>query len=319
MINNDSIDTTDEWKDLYSSVDFFDDSIRSKLTSYKTTFTSSDIYSMINDRLFTKRSYKTIGGSGFLKGRVTTASGIDMVLFNELLDNGTTDNVDGRYWEWNGSSYSLKVDAVKNLPADEFLIFIQTHLGTFTTKPKKKWYQSGWFGIVFAVVIVVIAVLTQQYWLIGVGLGTTLVVAGMIISLTGALLGNEVMVIAGQIVSLVGGGLNAWDSIMIEQAAIESTVSELTRWGASEATIQAATQSLVDNFILAAALGVGKIALSSYTTINSLLGESSVVNLGESITPAEKVNEIYIADDISWDFVQQYLPDFIIANTLRIM
>jgi hypothetical protein len=58
--------------------------------------------------------------------------------------------------------------------------------------------------------------------------------------------------------------------------------------------------------------------MSSYSTLSNLQGET-VVDLGEKVTPAEKINEIYVADDMSWDYVQRFMPDFIIANSLRIM
>jgi hypothetical protein len=321
MINNDSHDTTDNWKDLYTTADFFNGDIRSKLQSYRTTFTSADIIRMVDDRLFTKRTYRTIGGTGFLKGQVVDASGIDMVLFNELLDNGSTDNVDGRYWQWNGSSYSLKIDDVKALDENEFMIFIQTHLGTFDERPKKKWYQKGFWGIVFAVVIVVIAVITQQYelfGLVGVGLGATLVVAGMIISITGALIGNQVMMTAGQIVSLVGGGISLTETFLAQQAAVETYTQQMVTAGVEKTAMQQAINVMVEDLTLDTALGVGKFAMSSYSTLSNLQGET-VVDLGEKVTPAEKINEIYVADDMSWDYVQRFMPDFIIANSLRIM
>ncbi len=317
MVGNDSSDTVDNWNDHYEEEDFFNNDIRSKLTSFKYTFTSSDILKVINDRLFTKRTYRTIGGTGFFK-KTITANGIDMVLFNELLDNGTSDNVDGRYWSWNGSNYDLKVDDVKALPEDEFMIFIQTHLGTFQVAPKKKWYQKGFWGVVFAIVIVVAAVLTQQYWLIGVGLGATLVVAGMIISITGALIGNKVMMTAGQIVSLVGGGISVAESIMVEQAAMQTYTQQMVNSGVDQVAMNQALNVMADDFLLNTAIGVGKFAMSTYTTLTNLQGET-VTDLGENITPAEKINEIYVADDMSWDYVQRFLPDFIIANTLRIM
>lgn len=318
MINNDSHDTTDKWSDLYSTSDFFDNTVRSKLKSYKTTFTSADINKMINDRLFTKRAYKTIGGTGFLKGNLSSAFGIDMVLFNELLDNGTTDNVNGRFWAWNGSAYSLRVDAVKDLPEDEFLIFIQTHLGTFDVRPKKKWYQSGFWGVIFIVVIIVLVYLFQLYFLLALLPGTILIVAGTIISITGALIGNKVMVVGGQIVSLVGGGMNLFEGYFVQEAAIEAYTQQMVIAGVEKTAMQQAINILVDDLTLNTALGVGKFALSTYTTINNLQGET-VTNLGEKVTPAEKINEVYVADDTSWDYVQRFLPDFIIADSLRIM
>lgn len=318
MINNDSHDTVNNWSDLYTTADFFDGDIRSKLQSYKTTFTSADIIRMIDDRLFKQRTYKTIGGTGFLKGNVAYASGIDMVLFNELLDNGNTDNVDGRYWQWNGSAYILKIDDVKALDENEFMIFIQTHLGTFDERPKKKWYQSGFWGVIFLVIIVIIAIYTWNIALFGAGLGATLVVAGMIISITGALIGNEVMVVGGQIVSLIGGGISFYESILIEQAAIETATQQMVAAGVEEGVMHQAINTLTDEFLLNTMIGATKFAYSSYTTLSNLQ-EETVVDLGEKVTPAEKINEIYVADDMSWDYVQRFLPDFIIANSLRLM
>lgn len=318
MVDNDSTDTLDNWSDNYANEeDFFNNDKRSKLKSFKHTFSNSDILKMINDRLFTKRSYRTIGGTGFFKNTVT-ANGIDMVLFNELLDNGTTDNVNENYWTWNGSGYVLKVNDVKDLPEDEFMIFIQTHLGTFYDKKKKKWYQKGVFGVIFAIVIIVVAVLTQQYWLIGVGLGTTLVVAGMIISITGALIGNQVMMTAGQIVSLVGGGINIANSVIENELRIEAAKQLALNVGADNVAVQAIVNNVIDDMLLDTMIGVGKFTLSTYTTLSNLQGET-VTELGEKVTPAEKINEIYVADDMSWDYVQRFLPDFIIANSLRLM
>ena len=323
MVANDSTDTVDSWNNIYATSDFFNGTIQSKLKSYTTTFTDAQILQMVNDRLFTKRTYNTIGGGSLFKSDAAYAVGVDMVLFNELLDGGTTDNVDSRYWDWDGSSYTLKVDVVRNLDEQEFLIFMQTHLGTFTTKPKKKWYQKGFFGIVFAVIIVTIAVITQQYYLIGVGLGTALVVAGTIISITGALLGNEVMMIAGQIVSIVGGGINFYDSLMTPQLAVDAAKNELMRWGADAATIKAATHGLLNEMIndmaLDIALGAGKFAFSTYSTISSIIDANVELELGETTTPREKINELYICDDISWDFVQQFMPEYIINSTMKIM
>lgn len=319
MIDNDSTDTLDLWSDVYENqVDYFNGGVQSKLKAYTYTFTNSDITNMVVDRLFTKRTYSTLATKVFNEKTVVNAVGIDMDLFNELLDNGDTDSVDTRYWTWTGTSYSLNIDVVRELDEEEFMIFIQTHLGTFYDKKKKKWYQKGVFGIIFAIIIIVIAVLSQQYWLIGVGLGTVLVVAGMIISLTGALLGNEVMMVAGQVVSLVGGGINFGEALLAEQAATEAAKSELVRWGASEATVQAATQSLTNEFLLNTMIGTAKFALNTYSSISSMTA-SEVTDLGETITPAEKINEVYVADDISWDFVQRYMPDYIIASTMKVM
>ena len=318
MINNDSTDTLDSWESIYGDADFFNGDARSKLKSFKYTFTSSELIKIINDRLFTKRVYKTIGGTGFFK-RETTALGIDMVLFNELLDNGTTDNVNGEYWSWNGSKYELRVDNVSALDEEEFLIFIQTHLGTFQDVPKKKWYQKGFFGVVFAVIVVVVAVLTQQYWLIGVGLGTTLIVAGMIISFTGAILGNETMMMAGQIVSLVGGGINLYQTIAQNEMAMAAAKQLMANVGADNIAIQKIAEGVISDMVVDTALGVGKFALSTYSAVDGLLGNIKIDIPPQTYTPAEKINEVYVADDVSWDFVQRFLPDFIIASTLKIM
>ena len=318
MVSNDSSDTVDNWSDHYEEEDFFNNDIRSKLTSFKYTFTSSDILKVINDRLFTKRTYTTIGGTGLFKSTVT-ADGIDMILFNELLDNGTSDNVDGRYWTWNGSSYDLKVDDVKALPEDEFMIFIQTHLGTFQVAPKKKWYQKGFWGVVFAVIIIVVAIYTWNIGLFAAGLGATLVVAGMIISITGALIGNQVMMTTGQLISLVGGGISFAESIMAEQVAIETYTQQMINAGVDDVAMKAALNVMADDFVLHTLIGAGKFAYSSYSTLSSLTEKESSSDLGENITPEEKVNEIYIADDMHWDYVQRFMPDFIIANTLRLM
>lgn len=316
MINNDSIDTSDNWSDYYDEADFFNNDSRSKLKSFKYTFTSNELLKIVNDRLFTLRNYQTIGADGITKE--VSASSVDMILFNELLDGGLTDNVNGEYWEWNGSSYSIRLDKVKELDEEAFTIFIQTHLGTFQVAPKKKWYQKGFWGVVFAIIIVVIAILTQQYWLIGVGLGATLVVAGMIISITGALIGNQVMMTAGQLISLVGGGISFAESIMAEQVAIETYTQQMIKAGVDDIAMKSAIEVLENDFILHTAIGAGKFALATYTTINSLQEQTSQ-DLGSNITPAEKVNEIYIADDMHWDYVQRFMPDFVIANSLRLM
>ena len=318
MINNDSTDTLDSWESIYGDADFFNGDARSKLKSFKYTFKSSELIKIINDRLFTKRTYKTIGGTGFFK-RESTALGIDMILFNELLDNGTTDNVNGEYWSWNGSKYELRVDNITALDEEEFLIFIQTHLGTFQDTPPKKWYQKGFFGVVFAVIIIAIAIYTWNIGLFAAGLGATLVVAGMIISITGALLGNEVLMTAGQIVSLVGGGISVAEAIMAEQVAMEAFTQQMVSAGVEQSAMQQAIKIMADDLLLNTALGVGKFAMSTYTTITNLKGETLVEDLGEKATPAEKINEIYVTDDVSWDFVQRFLPDFIIANSLRLM
>lgn len=322
MINNDSTDTLDSWESIYGDADFFNGDARSKLKSFKYTFTSSELIKIINDRLFTKRTYKTIGGTGFFK-RESTALGIDMILFNELVDNGTTDNVNGEYWSWNGSKYELRVDNITALDEEEFLIFIQTHLGTFQDTPPKKWYQKGFFGVVFAVIIVVVAVVLGQPQFIGylatIGLGATLLYAGMVISLAGAFLGNEVMMMAGQIVSLAGGAINLYQTIAQNEMAMAAAKQLMANVGADNIAIQKIAEGVISDMVVDTALGVGKFALNTYSTIDGLLSDVKIDEPHQTHTPAEKINEIYVADDVSWDFVQRFLPDFIIASTLKVM
>uniref|UniRef100_UPI004047F12D hypothetical protein n=1 Tax=Aliarcobacter sp. TaxID=2321116 RepID=UPI004047F12D len=323
MIDNDSTDTIDLWKDVYlNEADYFGGDIRSKLKSFTYSFSPTEILKMINDRLFKRRTYKTIGTSRFgEESEIIGASGIDMQLFNELLDNGTDDTVNANYWSWDGDSYSLNITAVRNLDENEFMIFIQTHLSTFYDKKKKKWYQKGFFGFIVIVIVVVIAVLTQQYQLLGivVSLGTALVVAGMVISFAGAILGNEVMVAGGQIVSLVGGGINLAQGIMAEQVALEAVTQQLTAQGLNSVAIQQALTQIADRLLLETMLGVGKFAISTYMTVSNITKDDEFEDLGENITPREKINELYVADDISWDYVQQFMPQFIIASNLKIM
>ena len=66
------------------------------------------------------------------------------------------------------------------------------------------------------------------------------------------------------------------------------------------------------------AMGVGKFELSTYTTINDLLGDTTI-NTPTTQTPTDKINEIYVADDMQWDYVNRFMPDFFMANALRIM
>lgn len=319
MVNNDSSDTIDNWSNYYENeTDFFNSSMASKLKSFTYTFTNAQILKMVNDRLFTKRNYTSLNTNRFS----SVVKGVDTVLFNELLDNGSTDNVDGRYWTWDGTQYNLNINAVANLPAEEFMIFIQTHIGTFYSKPKKKWYQSGVFGVIFIVLVVAVAILTQQYWLIGVSIGTTLVVAGMIISITGALIGNKVMVVGGQIVGLVGGGMNLVNALSADIARMEAAdalMAKATEVGADNVAIQKIANDVITDMMIDSALGVGNFALSSYTTINNLLGDTTLDTQTTTQLPEDKINEIYVADDMSWDYVQRFLPDFFMANALRII
>lgn len=319
MVNNDSSDTIDNWSDYYETeTDFFNSSMASKLKSFTYTFTNAQILKMVNDRLFTKRNYSTLKTKNFS----SSVNGIDTILFNELLDNGSTDNVDGRYWTWDGTQYNLNINAVKELPAEEFIIFIQTHIGTYYVKPKKKWYQKGVFGVIFIIIVVAVAILLQQYELIPLALGTTLVVAGMIISITGALIGNKVMVVGGQIVSLVGGGMNLVNALTTDIARMEAAdalMAKATEVGADNVAIQKIANDVITDMMIESAMGVGKFALSSYTTINNLLGDTTLDTQTTAQLPEDKINEIYVADDMSWDYVQRFLPDFFMANALRIM
>lgn len=319
MVDNDSTDTIDTWAEVNpASVDFWNSNVQSSLKYYTYTLKNEDIEKMVNDRLFTKRNYKILGKSEDIR---TYANTIDLDLFNELLDDNLETVIERpNLWNKSNGTYTLNIAAVRELDAEEFLIFIQTHLTTYYDKKKKKWYQKGFFGFIVVVVVVVIAVLTQQYWLIGVSLGTALVVAGVILSITGALLGNEVMMMGGQIVSLVGGGINVADAIIAEQAAIESARATLMAQGESGiAMLQKLNQIAAEELLKTTLLEGGKFAFNVYSTMNSMATKDILEDTSSSITPSEKINELYIAEDSEWDFVNQFMPEFIIASTMKIM
>jgi hypothetical protein len=100
---------------------------------------------------------------------------------------------------------------------------------------------------------------------------------------------------------------------------MEAFTQQMVSAGVEQSAMQQAIKIMADDLLLNTALGVGKFAMSTYTTITNLKGETLVEDLGEKVTPAEKINEIYVADDIGWDYVQRFMPDFIIANSLRLM
>lgn len=321
MVDNDSTDTIDTWAEVNpASVDFWNGNVQSSLKYYTYTLKNEDIEKMVNDRLFTKRNYKVLGKSEDIR---TYANTIDLDLFNELLDDNLETVIERpTLWNKNNGTYTLNIAAVRELDAEEFLIFIQTHLTTYYDKKKKKWYQKGFFGFIVVVVVVVIAILTQQYWLIGVSLGTALVVAGIVLSIGGALLGNEVMMMGGQIVSLVGGGINAYNNIALEQAAAESAKATLQAQGLTGPALTKALNNVAENELLKTTLlEGGKFAFKAYSTFTNIFGVNDIAEdiNNSSVTPPEKMNEIYIAEDSEWDFVNQFMPEFIIASTMKIM
>lgn len=321
MVDNDSTDTIDDWATINpNSVDFWNGNVQSSLKYYTYTLTNADIEKMVNDRLFTKRNYRVLGKSEDIR---TYANTIDLDLFNELLDDNLETVIERpALWFRNNGTYTLNIAAVRELDAEEFLIFIQTHITTYYDKKEKKWYQEGFFGFIVVVVVVVIAVLTQQYWLIGVSLGTALVVAGIVLSIGGALLGNEVMMMGGQIVSLVGGGINAYNNIALEQAAAESAKATLQAQGLTGPALTKALNNVAENELLKTTLlEGGKFAFKAYSTFTNIFGVNDIAEdiNNSSVTPSEKINEIYIAEDSEWDFVNQFMPEFIIASTMKIM
>lgn len=321
MVDNDSTDTIDTWAEVNpASVDFWNGNVQSSLKYYTYTLKNEDIEKMVNDRLFTKRNYKVLGKSEDIR---TYANTIDLDLFNELLDDNLETVIERpNLWNKSNGTYTLNIAAVRELDAEEFLIFIQTHLTTYYDKKKKKWYQKGFFGFIVVVVVVVIAVLTQQYWLIGVSLGTALVVAGIVLSIGGALLGNEVMMMGGQIVSLVGGGINAFNEIALQQAAAESAKATLIQQGLTGPTLTQAVNEVASQELLKTTLlEGGKFAFKAYSTFSNIFGREDIAEelANNSVTPSEKINEIFIAEDSEWDFVNQFMPEFIIGSTMKIM
>lgn len=324
MVDNDSTDTIDDWVEVNpTSVDFWNGNVQSSLKYYTYTLKNEDIEKMVNDRLFTKRNYKVLGKSEDIR---TYANTIDLDLFNELLDDNLETVIERpALWFRKNGTYTLNIAAVRELDAEEFLIFIQTHLTTWYDKKKKKWYQKGFFGFIVVVVAIVVAVLTANpasaMYIIGASLGTALVIAGIVLSVAGALLGNQVMMMGGQLVSLAGGGMNAYNAIAAEQTAIETYTQQMIDAGVDKVAMQQAINILQDDFLLKTALmETGKFGLKAFSTMNSLFPDDIISEAASSsITPAEKINEIYIAEDSEWDFVNQFMPDFIIANSLRLM
>ena len=315
MVDNDSTDTIDTWNEVNpNEVDFFNGDARSNLKYFTYTFSDEELRKVINDRLFVQRKYKILGMGNKPD---TYVIGNDIELFDALIELPDIPNQPTTLYGY---------AAIRNLPADEFVAFIQNNIKTFTqeVEHKKKWYQKGVWGVVFIIIIVVVAVLTQQYWLIGVGIGasigTVLVIAGMVISLTGALIGNKVMVVGGQIVSLIGGGINIYNAFIAEQAAIEIYTAQMVAAGVEESAMQTALTILADDLVLNTILGVGKFAYSVYGVYNNIVEEKLQAEVvTTSSPPAEKINEIYVADDMSWDFVNRFMPQFVIASTMKIM
>lgn len=323
MVDNDSTDTIDTWKDVNpSSVDFWNGSVQSTLKYYTYTLKNEDIEKMVNDRLFTKRNYRVLGKSEDVR---TYANTIDLDLFNELLDENLETVIERpNLWNKSNGTYTLNIAAVRELDAEEFLIFIQTHLTTYYDKKKKKWYQKGFFGFIVVVVAIVVAVLTANpasaMYIIGASLGTALVIAGIVLSVAGALLGNQVMMMGGQFVSLVGGGINVADAIIAEQAAIESARATLIAQGESGIALLQKLNEVASQKLLETTLQEGgKFAFKVYSTMNSMASKDILEDTSSSITPSEKMNELYIAEDSEWDFVNQFMPEFIIASTMKIM
>ena len=323
MVDNDSTDTIDTWAEVNpTSVDFWNGNVQSSLKYYTYTLKNEDIEKMVNDRLFTKRNYKVLGKSEDIR---TYANTIDLDLFNELLDDNLETVIERPgLWFRNNGTYTLNIAAVRELDAEEFLIFIQTHLTTYYDKKKKKWYQKGFFGFIVVVVVVVIAVLTANpasaMYIIGASLGTALVIAGIVLSVAGALLGNQVMMMGGQLVSLVGGGINVADAIIAEQAAIESARATLMAQGESGiAMLQKLNQIAAEELLKTTLQEGGKFAFKVYSTMNNMATKDILEDTSSSITPTEKMKEIYIAEDSEWDFVNQFMPDYIMANTFKIM
>lgn len=310
MIDNDSTDTKDTWQEHNAGeADFFNDSVVSKLKYFTMTFSDEAIIRVVNDRLFTLRNYATgrtdIDDSG--NSSVTYTRTIDTQLFNELLDaNGLDNVVDTNYWSWNGTTkkYDINYAAVKALPAEEFMIFIQTHLTTFS-KSKKKWYQSGLFGVIVLIIAVVIAVYTGQWQLVG-----------LVVSVSGAYLGNDIMRVGGMMIGLAGAAQSVGAEIALQDAALEQTTRELARAGMSEAVITSATQELATNAMIANLASVGKFALDAYSSFSSLIPTNQI--MPEAKTPEEELKVIYMAEDEEWDFVSQSMPEAIIGGTINI-
>ncbi|MCT7613625.1 hypothetical protein N5U20_10435 [Aliarcobacter butzleri] len=239
-----------------------------------------------------------------VKNLKATAKTIDLSLFDELLD----EDID-----------PLKI---KELDGEEFLIYIQTHLTTWHKEKPKKWYQKGFFGFIMVVVVVVVAVVLQQYELLWVGatLGSALVVAGLVLSVTGALIGNEVMMMGGQVVSLIGGGMNIANEYIAQQTAMETAKTNMINAGMDKVAVNQIINSATDDILLDTMLGVGKFGLKTYSTLaGNLIGKEIEEQQNQNQTPSEKVNELYVSEDMEWDYVNQFMPEYIIASSMKIM
>lgn len=309
MVDNDSTDTIDTWNEVNpNEVDFFNGDARSNLKYFTYTFSDEELRKVINDRLFVQRKYKILGMGNKPD---TYVIGNDIELFDALIELPDIPNQPTTLYGY---------AAIRNLPADEFVAFIQNNIKTFTqeVEHKKKWYQKGVWGVVFIIVIIIVVYFTGQAWLLG--LGTVLVIAGAYISAIGMIIGNQVMVVGGQIISLIGGGINIYNGLMAEQAAIETYTSQMVEAGVEESAMQTALTILADDFVLNTAIGIGKFAYSVYGVYNNTAEEKLQAEVvTTSSTPAEKINEIYVADDMSWDFVNRFMPQFVIASTMKIM
>lgn len=327
MVDNDSTDTWDRWSDVNpNSVDYWNGDARSSLKYFTYEFTNDDILKVVNDRLFVKRTYYTVKttydrdmGAGTETIRAYT---IDTELANKLLDNGNVDNLILNYssnFSWNAAtkSYDINYTAVRNLPPREFMLFIQSHLDTFS-KSKKKWYQSGLFGFLVVIAVVVIAVITQQYWLVhfGAELGTVLMVAGSLLSVTGAVIGNEVMVMGGQIVALVGAGVSVNQAFSAQEAMIETYTQQMIAAGVDQVAMTTAIGVLENELIINTLVSVGKLGLQAYSSFG---GANVEAPLEEATTPQEELNIIYVAENEQWDFVNKHFPEYYMADTMKVM
>lgn len=324
MIDNDSTDTEDKWSDNnpndfdywtsfettkqvytgdYNYITVSEDA-RSKLKYFTYTFTEEDILKVINDRLFVKRNYLVVKNEE--EGN-TYKSTIDTTLIQELLDNGVVDNIiiDKTLWSWAGESYSLNVEAVKALPAEEFFLFIQAHLDTYS-KGKTRWYQKGAFGALVVLAAIVVAYFTGQWQLVAIA-----------VSVTGAVIGNKVMMIGGAMMSVAGSMQGMGTEVAAENAALSQSTRELARAGFSQAVLEAATQELAVNALLANASTIGNGMLDIFTTMSSLMPTDQIMPKAE--TPEEALGVIYIAENEYWDFIEQMMPEAKIKNALQVI
>ena len=85
------------------------------------------------------------------------------------------------------------------------------------------------------------------------------------------------------------------------------------------AMLQKLNQIAAEELLKTTLQETGKFAFKVYSTMNSMATKDILEDTSSSITPSEKMNEIYIAEDSEWDFVNQFMPEFIIASTMKIM